>query len=569
MVVWKIGGEAGYGILSTGSMFSQIMLNNGHEVFSITEYPSLIRGGHNTFAVRFDKEKISSLSESVDVLAALDELTIGMDAKDLLIGGALIYDESIDISKKSIRKDIKKIALPLNEMAKNYADLSKVIVATIAVGASAKLMGLNIDIIKDLIAKRFSKKDKKIVAQNIEALMKGYDSVKSQIMQIAPLKKNPKKLLIDGNTAIAIGAIRAGLKFMSSYPMTPATSIMQYIATHQEKHNLLMHQAEDEISALNYALGASYAGVRSMVATSGGGFALMNETLSLAGSSEMPIVIVLGQRPGPATGLPTRTEQGDLLFSIHAGHGEFPKIVLAPGDADESYDLTLEAFNLADKYQTPAIILTDHYLANSLFTINEFNDNYKINRGKLITEVSKKLKLNEKFKRYEITADGVSPRTIPGTANGMQCSIGDEHDEEGYIVEEAADRKAMMDKRAIKIAGIKKELNGKSVKVYGNPVSSKVILSWGSTKGIILETLKELKNYKFVQVLAMNPFPSKELEEKIGKYDELIVIEQNMTSQLGALTKQHTNLNISRVILKYDGRAFNPEDIISHLGGRK
>ncbi len=564
-IVWKIGGEAGYGILSTGYMFSQIMKKLGYYVFSTTEYPSLIRGGHNTYTVRASKEQITSHTDKVDILLALDELTAKKHIDEIRDGGVIICDNSIEIKT---RDDISIIRFPFEERSQKYGMLKNAMKATMGIGICTKIMGINKKIVEKMLINRFKAKGKEVIKENIEAFKQGYDEVDESIFSKKVRRTKEKDMiLINGNTAIAIGAIRAGCNFMSSYPMTPATSIMQYLAKKQEEYNIVVHQSEDEIAALNNALGASFAGARTLVATSGGGFALMNETLSLSGSAEVPVVIVIAQRPGPATGLPTRTEQGDLRFAIHAGHGEFPKVVVAPGDVNECFDLTLQSFNIAERYQVPVIIVTDKYLAVSLSTVPEFKDKgYKIDRGLIVRKVAKKLAPLEKYKRYKITKDGISPRTIPGVENGIQCTIGDEHDEEGYIVEEPEPRKEMMDKRMRKMELIKKEFKNRSVNVYGNRESKIVIVGWGSTKGQILEATKELK-CKFVQVKVMHPFPAKELEKKVGEYDHLILVENNQTGQLGSLIEEHTNLIITERLLKYDGRPFNPKDIIKFVRG--
>lgn len=556
--VWKIGGEAGYGILSSGDMFTQVIKNLGFHTFSTTEYPSLIRGGHNTYIVRFSDSELTSHSHKVDVLIALDKLTLDKHKDEVVKNGIIICDTNLKINKK----DVNVIKLRLEQASNKYGVLKKVMMATIAIGATSKVLGFDKKVFESFFKKRFQKKGEKVVNQNIEAFNLGFDYAK-EIRKIKIPKTKNDKILINGNTAISIASIRAGCKFMSSYPMTPATSIMQTISKYQESNNIVMHQTEDEISALNVALGASYAGVRSLVATSGGGFALMNETISLAGSAEIPVVLVLASRPGPATGLPTRTEQGDLRFAIHAGHGDFPKIVLAPGDPEECFTQTLEAFNLADKYQTIVTILTDKYQAVSWWNMKEFNTNYKINRGKLVTRVSKKLADLEKYHRYKITKDGISPRTIPGIVNGINCSIGDEHDEQGYIVEESLDRIKMMDKRTNKMKSLEKELENKGINVYGNKKSNKTIIGWGSTKGVILEAIKEL-NCKFVQVNIMHPFPAKKLIKEV-KDSKIYLVENNSNAQLGSLIKEHTNLKIHKKILKYDGRMFNPVEIINEV----
>ncbi|MDD4353250.1 MAG: 2-oxoacid:acceptor oxidoreductase subunit alpha [Candidatus Nanoarchaeia archaeon] len=557
-LVWQISGEAGYGILSAGEMFANLLKNLGYYIFSSTEYPSQIRGGNNSFNIRASKKIISSHVNEIDILIALDEASIIMHKDFLKKGSAIICDSSIT----NTAKGINFFKIPFDEFTNKYGVYKKVMMATVGIGASAKILGIKKEEVINLIKIRFKDKNEKIINENIEAFNNGYASVKNENDFNYKIEKENKKnfILINGNEALSIASIGAGCKLLSCYPMTPSTGIMDYYSKHQESHNLIMHQAEDEISAINVALGASYAGVRSMTATSGGGFALMNESISLAGSAEIPIVIVLGQRPGPATGLPTRTEQGDLRYAIHAGHGDYPKIVLAPGDPQDCYELTIDAFNYADKYQLPVILLTDKYLAVSSYSIPEFDAKIEINKGEIISN-PKKLELLMKFKRYELTKTGISPRTLPGTENGMQCSIGDEHDEEGYIIEEAIDRKNMMDKRLRKFETIIKELKGKGIEIYGNKESKKAIISFGSTKGIILESLKEL-DYKFLQIKIMHPFPSEELIKKIGSSNEIIVIENNQSGQLCSLIQEHTGLKINKKLLKYDGRQFSPDEII-------
>lgn len=554
-LVWQISGEAGYGILSSGEMFAKLLKNLGYYIFSSTEYPSQIRGGNNSFNVRASKEEITSQTHEIDILVALDEASIKMHKHYLKKNSVIICDSSIDV------KGLLAFKIPFDEFTNKYGIYKKVMMATVGIGASSKILGIKKEDAIELIKERFKGKNEKIISENIEAFTKGYDAITNEKEYNFKIikEKNKNLLLIDGNTAISIASIVAGCKLVSCYPMTPATSIMTYYANHQESHDLVMHQAEDEISAINVAIGSSYAGIRSMTATSGGGFALMNESISLAGSAEIPLVIVLAQRPGPATGLPTRTEQGDLRFAIHSGHGDYPKIVLAPGDPKDCYELTLESFNYADRYQLPVIILTDKYLAVSSYSMPEFKTNYEINRGEIITKLPK-LQALDKFKRYELTKSGISPRTLPGTLNGIQCSIGDEHDEEGYIVEEAIDRKNMMDKRQRKFETLTKELKGKCIETYGNKDSKKAIISFGSTKGIILEALKEL-DFKFLQIKIVHPFPKDELIKKVGN-SEIIVVENNQSGQLSSLINEHTNLCINKKLLKYDGRQFNPDEII-------
>ncbi len=571
----KIGGEAGYGIMTSGYLFSLIAKHHGLSAYGTSEYPSLIRGGHNTFTVRIEEEELTSHLKFVDVLIALDELTINSHIREITNEGALIYDSKINVKKE--RKDIHYISMPLSDLAASFPGLKKVMMAIVGIGAASGLIGFELPVIKKAVLNIFKKKkkSKKIIEDNLKAISLGFNFIADnyRIDFKNKIKKKPvakDKILVNGNLAISIGAIAAGCRFISAYPMTPATGIFEYLCQKSKEHKILAFQAEDEISALNMALGASFAGARSMTCTSGGGFALMNETLSLAGSSETPVFIVLAQRPGPATGLPTRTAQGELRYVIHAGHGEFERCVIAPGDVHDCFNLTLLGFNIAERFQIPVIMLTDKYLATSLVTTKEFNaSKYAIDRGELLLKPLKDPGALHKFKRYKITESGISPRPVPGVRGGFYCAIGDEHDEEGNIIESPKKRTLMADKRARKLNALKEYLKNSCVEIFGDKNFKTAIVSWGSTKGIILQAMKFLKdaniNTKFLQFKILHPFPKEEFLNKLGDFDKLIIIEQNMNSQLGSLIKEHTCLKIDKYILKYDGRPFNPEDIFDEI----
>jgi len=372
------------------------------------------------------------------------------------------------------------------------------------------------------------------------------------------------RLFLSGNEAISAGAIKAGCKFFAAYPMTPASSILSTMASQERNYNIVVKHTEDEIAAINMAIGASYAGVRAMTGTSGGGFALMTEGLGLAATTETPLVIVEAQRPGPATGMATHSGQGDLRFVMHASTDEFPRIIIAPGTVEECYGLTIEAFNIADRYQMPVIILTDKYLGESYKTVNALNNNTKIDRGQLLTDEEAEKQAN--YLRYKITLDGVSPRAIPGQKNCTFVASSYEHDEEGYEREEEEIRIAMHTKRFKKFENASKEIAEKGIatKLYGNGVADFSIVSWGSPKGPILEAMKMLEmegiKVNYLQLIFMSPFPKKVVENTMKKF-RTIVIESNKTSQLSGLIREHTGLDTDYKILKYDGRPFSPEDI--------
>ena len=380
-------------------------------------------------------------------------------------------------------------------------------------------------------------------------------------LQFKPIGKS-SKILMNGNDSLSIAAMAAGCKFVAGYPMTPTTSILEYIAGKSKNYGILVIQAEDEISAINMIIGASYAGVRSMTATSGGGFCLMVEGLSLAGMTEIPIVVVLGQRPGPAIGLPTRTEQGELEFAIHSGHGEFPRAVFAPANIEDAFWLTVKAFNLAEKYQTPVIILTDHNLANSYETVDNFDFNLiKIEQGSLLADDDlSKINL---YKRYLLTESGVSPRAIPFQGNALVVSDSDEHNEEGHIIEDADTRNKMVSKRMKKMIGLKTDVINPRIDRCVN--AKYTLVGWGSTYGPIKEAAEYLKGNQIdVNVLHFNqvwPFPAEAATACLEK-TKCIVIENNATGQLSNLLRRETGIKPEYNILKFDGRPFSAEYII-------
>ena len=377
-------------------------------------------------------------------------------------------------------------------------------------------------------------------------------------MKLAPGEKKGEQLVINGSEALGVGAVRAGLKFAAIYPMTPINSLITFLADHAKSLNLVYKQPEDETAGINMAIGASVAGVRSMVATSGGGFALQVEGLSLAGMIEAPLVIDMGMRAGPATGMPTWTEQGELRFVISAGHGEFARIVLAPSDAREAYALTIHAFNLADRYQVPVFILTDKYLNESLWCISEehFKGDVVIDRGKLVKKED--LPTDDSFKRYQFTQDGVSPRSLPGMPHGQYFANSYEHDETGHVAEAADKRVAMAKKRLAKFVAIQKDIM-KPV-VYGEESADITFVTWGTSRGPLQEAIKG-KSANIVHFPWLYPFPGEATIELLGKAKRIIDVEQNGTGQLASLIREHTGIEIKEKILKFNGRPFFPDEI--------
>jgi len=563
---WKIGGEAGYGIMTAGLVFAKVFSRIGYNIFTTNDFPSLIRGGHNTFTVRISTQPVQAYTSKVNLLIAFNKETIILHKNELAENGAVVYDEKIQLELPE-KNNKNFFAVPILDTAQKAGE-AKVMMNLVAVGASLALLGNNFTVLSELIGDIFKKKGEKIIKSNIEAAKAGYDYIKQKYR---PMYNFPKlaeidNMLINGNEALSLGAIKAGCKFVSMYPMTPSSPILQFMAEHQNEHHILVKQTEDEISAINMAIGASFAGVRAMTATSGGGFSLMVEALGLAGMTETPIVIVNGQRPGPATGLPTKTEQGDLRFVTHAAQGEFPRIILAPGDVEECFYETIRAFNLAEKYQCPVIILTDKYLADNMKTTKKFDYGLKIERYSM-TNVLKKLNTQEFFKRYYFTETGISPRVLPGQADGMHLSAGDEHNETGFLIDDSDARMKMMDKRFKKLEELKNELP--QPKLHGPTDAQTTIISWGSTKGQVLEAMEMLRKDKitvnFLHFMYIHPFPSEKAKEVLDKAKTKIIVEQNKTAQLAGIIREHTGIAIEHKILKYDGMPFVSNELYKKI----
>lgn len=558
---FKIGGEAGFGIMSSGSSFSKLAIRSGYYIFDYAEYPSIIRGGHNVMQVTVGDEPVSAQYQNTNLLVALNQETLDLHFKELTVGSGLIYDAEKCVLPK-ISKGINVFAIPMNRMGKEIGN-SFLLRNTVALGAAVALLGGEIQILKDLLTEEFSKRHPELVENNHRVAQAGYDYVlehyADKIKNTLKRKTNvAAQAVVTANDALALGAIAAGLQFAAIYPMTPISNILHILAPLQEKYGFIYKQPEDEISAINMAIGASFAGARAMVATAGGGFCLMAEGYGLAGMTETPLVIVEGMRGGPATGLPTWTEQGDLRFVLHAHQGEFPRIVLAAGDVNEAFNLIMQAFNLADKYQTPVVVMVDKNLCESHQSVPPFDyANYEIDRGKFT--VKKQLD----YARYALSTDGVSLRSVPGVGNEVIANS-DEHNAMGYSSEEAKNRVKQMEKRMQKLRTCAQK-DMPEPKIIGPKNADLTILSWGSNKGAILESMKSFANVNFLHLTWMNPFPVKAVKNILEKARRVLNIECGYSAQLAGLIKQHTGYEISNHLLKYDGRPFYPEEITAKI----
>ncbi len=562
--LWKIGGEAGFGIMTTGLTFSKIASRSGYHIFDYVEYPSLIRGGHNAIDVVFSKDPVHTLKEEIDILVCLNKQTYTYHNDKLAENALVMYDpEEFEPDKKGI-----KISVPFKKILKELQG-AMIMKNTIALGATLALIEGDMEMLYSILSKQFAKKGEKVVEFNKQFAKQGHDHVFTNHKEhIKPFLKKTEtiepQVVLTGNDAFAFGAIASNCRFYSAYPMTPSSSVLATLASWQKKTGIVVRHAEDEIAVINSALGASFAGVRSAVGTSGGGFALMVEAVSFAGIAEIPIVIFLSQRPGPATGMPTWTEQGDLLFAVHAGHGEFPKIVLTPGTMEEMVELTLKAFNLADTYQTPVIVMSDMFLSESHKSVQKsfmktlLSEN-PVDRGKIVKTSTK-----EKYLRYQLSDDGISELLIPGQKGQTYQANSYEHGEDGLTSEDHVSRVQQVNKRNAKRKTYLKN-HFKAPEQIGDIDGAEIIfVCWGSTKGSILESMNNLtkKNVKTAVIHFTHVFPLDESIKVLFKEGKrYVIVESNSQAQFARLLRQETGVAISEAILKYDGRPLLPSDI--------
>lgn len=557
----KIAGEAGQGLQTIGQLLSKAFARKGFNVFANQVLQSRIRGGHNWFQIRVSDNRVLVPSDTVDILVALDKES-SSHTKELTNNSITIFDSTL--AKIEAEKGLS-LDLPLEKIAKDNGG-NKLMSNTVAAAAVLGIVEYDINILFDLIRESFGDKGKDAAQVNIKIAQGGYDftyrKIKGNKLPVLGSLSGAKKMLMSASEAVALGALASGCKFISAYPMSPSTGIMTYLASKENELGVVVEQSEDELASINIALGASYAGVRAMTASSGGGFALMVEGLSLLGMTETPLVIVDAQRPGPATGLPTRTAQEDLEYAIFSGHGEFPRAVLAPSTIEDAFYLAVKAFNLADKYQIPVIILSDQFLADSLLTIDTLDiDNIKIERNILSDEELKNIK---DYKRYQITESGISPRALPGNPYSLVVVDSDEHDERGHITEDVDYvRPEMVKKRNRKNTGLLKEMQPPLR--YGPEMLENVLIGWGSTYGALKEAVDILNSDKekvslihFSEVWPLN----KKYFDFLDKAKFVCVAENNFRGQFAHLIAATAGKIIENKINKFNGLAFTAAEIV-------
>jgi 2-oxoglutarate ferredoxin oxidoreductase subunit alpha len=548
-----IGGEAGQGLVTVGQLLGKNLVRSGYFIVVTQSYQSRIRGGQNTYAIRIGVDEVDAPEEAVDLLVALDKDTATLHRKDLLPDGLIVLDSTIDIDGDHL------LRVPFKELAQDrFSNIA-------ALGVIGSLLGLDKGVMARTLSDFFGRKHPQVMEENLKVLEAAFNWCSGQpatVHKLPPVANPSQRLMINGNEAIALGAISAGLKFFAFYPMTPSTSISLNLAGHARQMGLIAEQAEDEIAAINMAIGASFAGVPCMVATSGGGFALMVEGVSLAAITETPLVVVIAQRPGPATGLPTRTEQADLEMVLHAGHGEFQRAIFAPGTVKECFHLTRRAFELAERYQGPIFLLTDQFLADSYRAVVPFDV-----ENLAPVQVGNDVTVPSSYMRFEITESGVSPRLLPGITEHLVVADSDEHTQDGHITEDLSVRKLMVEKRLKKGEGIRAEII--PPELGGEEKPDLLLVSWGSSKGAVHEAASRMRSngekvatLYFSQVWPLIP------EQFMGHLQEaghVISIEGNATGQLARLIRRETGFEIREKVLRYNGLPFTPESILREL----
>lgn len=566
---WKVGGQQGEGIESTGEIFCIALNRLGYYLYGYRHFSSRIKGGHTNNKIRVSTTETRAISDDLDILVAFDQETIDVNYKELHEGGIIIADAKF---KPVCPEDTKAelYIVPFTEIA---AELGTSLMKNmVAIGATCAVLGMEISVFNDVVDEIFGRKGEEIVKKNMDAITAGYKAMEvllGEKLGAMELEKadGQKRMFMIGNDAIALGAVAGGCRFMAAYPITPASEIMEYLIKKLPQFGGTVIQTEDEIAAATMAIGANYGGVRAITASAGPGLSLKMEAIGLAGITETPIVIVDTQRGGPSTGLPTKQEQSDLMAMIYGTHGEIPKIVMAPSTVEEAFYDTAEAFNLAEEYQCPVIVLSDLQLSLGKQTVQPLDyGKVEIRRGKLVDFEIEEPENKSYFKRYEVTEDGVSPRVVPGMKNGIHHVTGVEHDETGRPSETALNRKLQMDKRMRKLNNLTNTFQTPVYKNTPHEEADLLILGFNSTRGTIDEAIGRLETdgmkVNHAQIRLIHPFPADEVLSLVQGAKKVVVIENNATGQLANIIKMNVgHVNKIKSILKYDGNPFLPHEI--------
>jgi 2-oxoglutarate/2-oxoacid ferredoxin oxidoreductase subunit alpha len=569
-----IGGAAGDGLDKSGDTLAKGVARKGLYVFAYNSYQSIIRGGHIWLRVRMAEHKVYSHGDNLHLLIALNQDTVERHATEVQTGGAILYNSDRFTCESSLLHDgVVALPLPVNEITKPFGKLLPIMQNTVALGAAAFLAQLDFDSLAAVLGDTFKHKGQAVIDQNVSILRAGFDYAREHFVPLVTEAwkfTGTRRPFCTGNELFALGAVTAGCKFYSAYPMTPASSILHWMASHGENCGVVVKQCEDELAVINMAIGAGHAGVRSMCGTSGGGFALMTEAIGMAGMIEAPVVVVEVQRGGPSTGIPTKTEQGDLNQAYGASQGDFPRVIIAPIETSDCFATAVEAFNLAEKYQLPVIIVSDLLLSEHPETVepNSLRHDVPIERGELVTEWPKG---NGTYKRFANTFSGVSPRALPGTENTEYVAGTDEHDEQGILISDVFTsppvRRKMMERRMKKMDGVLKEL--KPPKLEGPADAPVTLIGWGSTDGVIREArgllAKEGIGSNQLQFKYLHPFHAREATQILKNCKMLIGVEGNFSAQFARFLRAETGIGVHESVLRYDGEPFEPRVIAEEV----
>jgi 2-oxoglutarate ferredoxin oxidoreductase subunit alpha len=562
-----IGGAAGQGVATPGDIFCKIFSRRGLHLNAYNAYQSIIRGGHTFLTVRTGPDPITNMGDRLDLLIPLNQDTMDRHLGLLTAGGACLYNAE-QIRPGTPADGVQLCPIPVAKLA----DITKNKVAqnTLAMGAALSMMGVGFPALESVIAEQFRKKEQAVIDENVNVARAGYDYATENFKPFAwplPMTEN-KYAVLSGNAALAMGGAAAGVKFYCAYPMSPSTGVLHWMADHARKAGIVVRQVEDEIGVINMAIGAAHAGVRAMCATSGGGFALMSEGLGLSAQAEIPIVVIDCQRAGPSTGVPTKTEQGDLWQMLGAAFGDYPRVIAAPLDIGDCFTLIPEIFNIADRFQCPGIVLCDLLLAEGRLSVEPKDLNFQphIDRGEFIT--SNGVETHEEYKRYLITESGVSPRVIPGVPGYTHTVSSDEHDENGVLISDeytnAAKRRAMMEKRMRKMNGV--ETSVAPPELIGPPDADVTLIGWGSTYGVIEEARELLKDQGIsanqLQIRWLVPLHGDAIVEILKSSKHTIIVENNFSGQFARYLRSETSFVPNGSIRKYDGEPFMPHHIV-------
>ncbi len=553
-LVIKVGAAAGQGAFVTGRTLCHVFASQGYQVFGYPEYPSLVRGGHNSYQIVVADEQVFTPLEESDVLLAVNQDAVKFHVDSVKTGGFVLSDESVNVE----RQDVTHIPLSLAEIIKQAGGNEKMRNMAL-ISAALALCGVEVGILHKLIEETFAKKGEEIVEANKRVASIAYEKVEKAI-ELPPAKGSARKVAT-GNELIALGAVKGGLGFYAAYPMTPSTGVLHALIRDEEKHEIVVLQAEDEIAAANMAVGAGFAGARAMVGTSGGGFALMTETVSMVGLAETPVVFYIAQRVGPSTGMPTWTEQGDLFQILGAGQGEFPRIILAPGTGEQAVYQTAEALNLAEIFQVPVFLLSDKFLAESDYTYELDESRFKIERGKTITSDLGPLPEKTRFKRYSEEEDGVSPRPIPGVRGGEHVATSYVHWPDSFTTENFDQRVKQVQKRLRKLERMRSHSWAPDVYTKG---SDRALVVWGSQLGPALEAAKRMP-FDIIHFSWLYPLDKAKLLPLFERYENIYIAENNATGLFEHLVKMETGLEFDGAIRKFNGRPFFPYQILEGL----